>query len=219
MYLAGVAPGRLLELGCGSGARLLLLRNLGWDVQGQDVDPKAVEAARAHAGCTVHLGSLEALELPKGSYDAIVMNHVLEHVVDPEGLLQRCSDLLVPGGRLVSIVPNLGSHAATEFGPHWWGLDPPRHLFHFSTSNLLPLAERAGLAGSEVHTAIDNHEFWLVGSYFLRGRARGHIELGGKLSASRKLMALARQYGVLLLAALRKVEGDECVLYWQKPRE
>ena len=75
-------PGSVLDVGCGDGRRLVRLRELGWRVQGQDVDPRASEAAQ-RAGITVHLGPLETLQ---GEFDAVVMSHVIEHVHDPVSL-------------------------------------------------------------------------------------------------------------------------------------
>src|SRR5277367_3276934 len=59
MHSDEVKRGTLLDVGCGSGARLARLRSLGWDVYGQDVDPVAVGYARETLGLNVHLGPLD----------------------------------------------------------------------------------------------------------------------------------------------------------------
>ena len=79
MYLDGVQPGRLLDVGCGSGERLALLQSLGWEVVGQEVDSSAAQHARDHYGVDVRIGTLEAIGLPEASFDAVVANHVIEH--------------------------------------------------------------------------------------------------------------------------------------------
>src|SRR5690606_25009951 len=88
MSLSGLPAGRVLEVGSGAGALLQRLHALGWETEGQDVDPSA--ASIHNNDITVHLGELKALSLPSESYDAVVMNHVIEHVHDPVSLLQEC---------------------------------------------------------------------------------------------------------------------------------
>ena len=94
MYLGNQPPGRLLEIGCGSGERLAHFAAKGWNVQGQDVDAKAVAHARESTALPVHLGPIESLPESAGPFDAVVMNHVIEHVHDPVALLRRAAALL-----------------------------------------------------------------------------------------------------------------------------
>jgi SAM-dependent methyltransferase len=72
------------------------------------------------------------------------MGHVLEHVPDPRALLAECRRIIKPGGRLVSITPNVSSWGHQIFGPHWLGLDPPRHLHLFTPASLRRLAQDTG---------------------------------------------------------------------------
>ena len=105
-YLGDVPAGRLLEVGCGSGWRLAEFRRLGWDVVGQEVDEKAATHARESHGLTVLAGPLEELGLRPSSFDAVVLNHVIEHVPEPVRLLDECWRLVRQGGRLVCVTPN-----------------------------------------------------------------------------------------------------------------
>jgi SAM-dependent methyltransferase len=136
MYLDKTKPGRLLEVGSGAGHRLAAFRARGWQAEGQELD------ARAPAG--VHIGPLRKLALPESTYDAVVMNHVLEHVTDPVALLGECRRLLRPGGTFVATTPNLDSHGHRRFGADWRGLEPPRHLHLFTPASLTTVANRAG---------------------------------------------------------------------------
>lgn len=149
MYLDQTTPGRLLEIGCGNGQRLARFREAGWDVTGQEVDPTAAALAREKFGLKVHL---EALEKLTGSYDMIVMNHVIEHVPDPAVVLRECHRLMRSGGGLVLTTPNIASYGHRRFGADWRGLDPPRHLHLFSKTTLRTLAERAGFLSPTITT-------------------------------------------------------------------
>ncbi|MBN2408840.1 MAG: class I SAM-dependent methyltransferase, partial [Candidatus Aminicenantes bacterium] len=78
------------------------------------------------------------------SFQAIVMNHVIEHVPDPSGVLRKCRRLLAPGGRMVIVTPNPAGLGHRLFKKSWANLDPPRHPHLFSPKALRAAAEEAG---------------------------------------------------------------------------
>jgi len=145
MWLKASERGRLLDIGCGNGYFLVQMRDLGWDVVGVEPDPKAVKVARDHFGLRVFQGTLEEAKFPDDSFDVITMNHVIEHVPDPIGLLSECRRILKPNGKLVVVTPNIKSLGRYLFGKSWVHWDPPRHLFLFSSKSLRTCAEKAGL--------------------------------------------------------------------------
>jgi len=156
MYLANTRPGRLLEVGCGNGQRLMQFRALGWQVEGQEVDPNAAAFTHTSCGINVHLGKLDTLGLSPATFDAIIMNHVIEHVHDPVALFAECHRLLKPGGKLVAATPNIASYGHKRFGSFWMALDPPRHLHLFSCQALQQVAETAGFTHYELWTTNAN---------------------------------------------------------------
>jgi 2-polyprenyl-3-methyl-5-hydroxy-6-metoxy-1,4-benzoquinol methylase len=142
------APGggaRLLDVGSGDGSFVAWMRALGWDAEGLEPDPAAAERARA-AGVPVTTASLEEAGFGPGSFEAITMSHVIEHLHDPPTALERCRLLLRPGGTLWLATPNLAGYGHSTFGCDWIGLDPPRHLVVFTRASLVAAAERAGFA-------------------------------------------------------------------------
>jgi SAM-dependent methyltransferase len=209
-YLADTKPGRVLEVGCGDGSRLLRLRKRGWLVVGQDVDPHAGAHALAADGITVYGGNLEALHLPDGRYDAIVMNHVIEHAVDPLGLLQECHRLLVPGGQLVVVTPNALSFGHRFFGAYWVNLDPPRHLFLFSARNLPTLARKAGHSRLETRTSAAAAAFSGAASWDIW--RRGRHDVGSPPPESTRMVGLAFQIAASLAIRIWRRSGEEIVL-------
>ena len=74
----------------------------------------------------------------------ISMQHVLEHLPDPQESLARCRALLEPAGILVISVPSISSFEARVFKQRWIGLDLPRHLTHFTPATLTTIVERTG---------------------------------------------------------------------------
>ena len=137
--------GRLLDVGCANGEFLIRMRDLGWEVEGIDPDPRAVEIAQA-AGLDVRLGVLEEATAPDERYDAITLSHVIEHLHDPPAVLRACLRALRPGGRIWIATPNMDAHGRREFGPSWAGLDPPRHLVLFTRVALERALAEAGFA-------------------------------------------------------------------------
>ena len=155
-YLPIGTRGRLLDLGCGSGELLGRMRSLGWQAEGIDVDSAAVEAARRN-GFKVQAGSLHEQKFPEGSFDAVVMSHVIEHVHRPLELLAEVRRILKRGRRLVIATPNARSLGHRLLGSRWPFLDPPRHLQIFTRHALRSLVLAAGFGVvrtcTEVRTA------------------------------------------------------------------
>ena len=145
-HLPAKTGGTLLDVGCGSGAFLAQMAALGWRTQGIDPDPAAVASAR-EAGLHVRQATLADLDTGQhaGSFDAITLSHVIEHLHDPGGDLRRIERLLRSGGLLWIATPNLEALGLRRFGAAWLGLDPPRHLVLFTRASLEQLVRHAGL--------------------------------------------------------------------------
>jgi SAM-dependent methyltransferase len=127
-HLPRLAPGaRVLDVGCGAGGFLDLVRASGWTAVGVDFDPNAVNAARAR-GLDVHVGDIGRLEGEPGMFDAISFNHVIEHLFSPGKAINQAFRLLRPGGAIHLELPNVNALGLEVFGQDWRGLEPPRHL-------------------------------------------------------------------------------------------
>jgi SAM-dependent methyltransferase len=167
-FLHHKPEGRLLDVGCGSGEWLLAMRDLGWEVEGVDFDGDAVQAA-AEQGVLVRRGVLEDQHYPAGSFDAVTLNHVIEHVPDPLATLRECARVLRPGGDLVLFTPNNGSLGHRVFGCHWRGLEPPRHLHVFCPESMSALLRAAGFTRYEVST-LNSDYIWRKSAALWAGR-------------------------------------------------
>lgn len=142
-YAHYIPGGRLLDVGCGDGTYLAHMRDLGWEVEGVEVDPRAVEQARK-LDLIIHKGNLEQMSFQDYRFDVVTLNHVLEHVHAPLKLLKECYRILKPGGTLIAITPNTSSAAHCWFKESWRGLEPPRHIHLFTSPALRRLAMAAG---------------------------------------------------------------------------
>jgi SAM-dependent methyltransferase len=139
---------RILDVGCGDGFHLRLLRDFGrptWTLEGVDANDRAIDAAR-RAGLTVHHGTIEQLSLPAASYDLVLLIATIEHVDDPAGVLRAVRRLLKPGGRVVIVTDNTATLDFAVFGGrHWGGYHFPRHFNLFNRGTLKRLSAIAEL--------------------------------------------------------------------------
>ena len=169
MWLSAPAPerGHLLDVGCGSGAFLQTMRELGWHVHGVEPDAAAARVAREHYGLDISCGTLEEAALAAEQFDAITMRHVIEHLPDPVTTLRECRRLLKPSGRLIVTTPNVESLGRRVFGTSWRGLEVPRHLQLFSVGTLAECAHRAGLHVRAVRTSANSARWMHAASRLL----------------------------------------------------
>ena len=131
----------VLDFGCGNGGLLTRLRDRGLcHLYGFDFDPKAREAARAQ-GFRVFDRLDEALAHTP-AFDVIVLNHVLEHLDDPESVLRTLMGSLAGGGEIRLRTPNAASLLSRLFGDAWRGYETPRHLHLFNPHSIRRLADR-----------------------------------------------------------------------------
>ncbi|MBM3676008.1 MAG: class I SAM-dependent methyltransferase [Actinobacteria bacterium] len=151
------ADARVIDVGCGDGFHLDLLRRhgpAGWRLEGVDLDPRAVDAAEGR-GLTVHRGSVEDLDLGERRFDAALLIQTVEHLADPGRVLRAVRRLLVPGGRVLVVTDNTGSpDFALAKRRHWGGYHFPRHWYLFDGPSLRALAVRSGFEVAELSTMV-----------------------------------------------------------------
>jgi SAM-dependent methyltransferase len=174
---------RILDVGCGFGDLLAYLRSRGCVVQGVDPDPRAADAAAAY-DVPVHVGSLESLRAPAGSFDVAVLCHSLEHVMDPEPLLREVHRLLRPGGRLHVAVPNGGAAGLAIEGVDWMHFSHPLHLWFFDVFALGRLLARCGFAPCEGPSTTSR--------WHPLGTWRNGVRTAGFRAATGRLLRIAR---------------------------
>jgi 2-polyprenyl-3-methyl-5-hydroxy-6-metoxy-1,4-benzoquinol methylase len=165
--------GSLLDYGCGTGMFLRQASGQGWTVVGLEPDDGARKTAAA-SGVTVYaeLGEISAA-YADGSFSAITLWHVLEHVVELKGTLATLRSKLADDGIMIVAVPNPDSFDARHYGAHWAAYDVPRHLYHFSPAVLSALMSQAGLELVSRHPMkFDSFYVSLLSEKYRHGRTR-----------------------------------------------
>jgi SAM-dependent methyltransferase len=112
-YLQFFQPGQhVLDLGCGAGYFVKMLREQGVEARGVDLDPLTMVEARAQNLPIIQADALNYLqELPDNSLDAIFNAHLVEHleVEAVYSLIRAAQRVLKPGGFLLIVTPNVRS--------------------------------------------------------------------------------------------------------------
>jgi len=143
--------GRLIDFGCGSAVFLNYARENGWNTTGVDFNLKTIDDVKANGHVGFVFTDDSSLDgIADDSADVIRLNHVLEHLYQPEHVLRLLIRKLKPGGTMRIAVPNPAGISATEFGAHWKGLDCPRHVILYPPDTLVAFLRKLGVGDISV---------------------------------------------------------------------
>ena len=165
---------RLLDVGCGPGLLLDEARRRAYDVLGLELSTASVRHARDELGLPVESQALADYGA-NGGFDVIVLADVIEHLDDVPAGLDRCRELLAPGGTLCVVTPDPSSRTARLVGGGWWGY-VPAHTF------LLPRATLRRLLTDRGLTIVSDVS--LVRTFSLGYWVAGLSERGGPIGAA-----------------------------------
>jgi 2-polyprenyl-3-methyl-5-hydroxy-6-metoxy-1,4-benzoquinol methylase len=143
-HLPGVATPRYLDVGCSTGFVVEAARDAGWTSVGLDLNPSAVEFGRSR-GLDLRPVALEDAAFEAGSFDAVSLFDVLEHLLDPLRTLRACTRLLAPGGIVFLYVPNYDSASRLLMGKDAHFIWPTHHLNYYTPATMRDLMARQGL--------------------------------------------------------------------------
>ena len=149
----GDGSGRLLDVGCGEGFVLSRFSKEGWQVEGIDFSVAGVEAMNPDMASFVEQGDifrlLEARIKRNAGYDLVWLGNVLEHVLDPVGLMNSLRRLVQSDGVLVVTVPNDGTtyheglYSDGLIDRRFW-VAIPDHMSYFCADSLRNISESTG---------------------------------------------------------------------------
>lgn len=165
-------PGKLLDVGCGTGEFMLEMKQAGWDIRGVERDGNAAACAIENHKLRIVKGTIHDLPAVNKTYDVITMWHVLEHIYDVHQTVQRVRDLLKPGGLFVVAVPNAASLDASIYRQNWIAWDSPRHVQHFSFETLSTLMKMHSMTlKKSLHLPLDTCFNTLMSEDLIRKRS------------------------------------------------
>jgi 2-polyprenyl-3-methyl-5-hydroxy-6-metoxy-1,4-benzoquinol methylase len=197
-------PGRLLDVGPGTGIFLYLARrDYGWTPAGIDICAESAEKAATEFDVALDTGDFLTHEYAPESFDAVAMLDMLEHTVDPSTTLHRAFELLAPGGVIYIAVPNQRC-LMTVILDQWIRLGLPAgkfflerlyvepHVYYFNPSALTRALESAGfemlgVRGGNVYLGRYRLPLWM------RIPMEITLQVGALFGMSAKILALARK--------------------------
>jgi len=138
--------GKLLDIGCGKGHLLTQAKKRGWDCSGYDVDCSSVEYFSNKLGVKMFCGAFDKIHWEPNSFDVVSMHHVFEHLKNPISYLNIINSILVKGGILFIVIPNIKSLSSIlKFQLEKLGIrksniakyyDTSHHLFYYGPKTL-----------------------------------------------------------------------------------
>jgi hypothetical protein len=143
---------RLLDIGCGTGSFVTILRSLGYQAQG--LDPFVSADIMDEFGLCVRKGELHGV---REQFDVLVFLHSLEHM--PVDALVSARKIIRSNGLCVVRIP-IVNWAWQHFGTNWVQLDAPRHLFLHSVRSFQLLAKQSGFRVEKVVYDSVDFQFW-----------------------------------------------------------
>jgi 2-polyprenyl-3-methyl-5-hydroxy-6-metoxy-1,4-benzoquinol methylase len=144
------AGDRVLDIGCGAGEFVYLMRGQGIEATGIEPGEEFSEFSRSVMKVPIQTATVETAVVERGSQQLITMFHMLEHAADPRRTLSTIRGWLAPEGRLVVEVPNVD--ATVQAPAHRFHY---AHLYNFTAATLNALGGVAGLAVVETQHSED----------------------------------------------------------------
>ncbi|MBV6518280.1 MAG: hypothetical protein DCC43_00775 [Candidatus Brocadia sp.] len=143
--------GKLLDIGCGYGHFIEIMKQQGWSVYGIDLSPKVLLYAK-EKGLDVLETSIDDVSVPDEYFDVVTAFYVLEHVTNPLHVLKNMYKMLKPCGILVLRVPHTTPiiRILSFFRIKNNLYDTPYHLFDYSPEIIIQLLKKAGFSSVKV---------------------------------------------------------------------
>lgn len=135
---------KILEIGCGDGRSLLQLQALGYDVYGIETDEN-MKKAQEELGLNMHIGTIENCGFTPKTFDYIIANQLIEHIINLDSFIESCKTLLKDDGSLIFSTPNSGSLYRKLCGKKWVNWHIPYHQQIFSNKSLGLLLKKHNL--------------------------------------------------------------------------
>ena len=161
---------RVLDIGCGRCESLEYYQRHGCEAHGMETDRNAEKIAK-HFGFNVKIGLFNPECFEENYFDAVTLDMVIEHILNPHDILQGVRKILKPGGKLIFNYPTEASLGRYFFGKRWLHWHTPYHVQFFSKQSVRRLAEKNGFEIVLNKSMTESH--WLLLQWvmlFVHGR-------------------------------------------------
>lgn len=202
----------ILDVGCGAGALLYSLREIGMKKL-LGIDPYNNENIEYGNGLLIQKKKIQEVN---SNWDVVMFHHSFEHIPDPFETLQAVAERLTPDGYCIIRIPIVSSYAWEHYGVNWVQIDAPRHIFLHSLKSLNILANKCGLKLCDVVYDSTAFQFWGSEQYIkdipLRDERSYSENPNASLFSESEISAFAND--AIQLNASK--EGDQAIFYFRK---
>jgi len=168
----------ILEVGCAGGMTGKVLKEMGFHVVGVELIEGLIEDARPYYESII-IGDVEKIDLPfdKEYFDCILYGDVLEHLVDPWGLVKKHNFYIKKGGSVICSIPNIRHYRIIKrlaLKGEWEytedGIMDKTHLRFFTIKTIKRLFEDAGFEIKEIKKRPSGAGWIKTINYLLKNR-------------------------------------------------
>ncbi len=196
-------PGRMLDVGPGTGVFMHLASDAGWDPRGIDLTSQSAETAEKEFGLPVDVGNFFHYEYEPESFDCVSMNDVLEHALNPVEFLERAHSLLKPDGVVSIAVPSQHSLFTLLVDIWVWlfgvgkaylldRLYVKPHLYYFGPRELRATMQRSGFDVIHLEGANVALERYKIPGW-IRLASQAVLRTGALIGMSGRVYAIGRK--------------------------
>lgn len=142
--------GRVLDIGCAAGFFLKVMKDIGYDAYGLDISSTAYDYLMNHYDFKIFRGDIFEAEYKDKLFDIITLWDVLEHLIDPELVLDEIYRILKKQGVLVIETLNIDSLNFKLLQNRWPLFFPDYHLFYYNKKFLIKLLNKIGFTVKKI---------------------------------------------------------------------
>jgi SAM-dependent methyltransferase len=138
--------GKMLEVGCAFGFFLASAEKMGWETQGFEISKYASQIAINNY--KINVKNVDFLSEPSVSnmYDVVCLFDTIEHLLDPNVVIEKVAKELKPGGKIVITTGDINSIHAKVLRKKWRLLAPPLHIYYYSPESITYLLQKHGFS-------------------------------------------------------------------------
>lgn len=157
----GNLESNILDVGCGSGELLQILRKSGFKKL-TGVDPYVKSDMFYDDGLLIYKKDVFDLE---DKYDLIMLHHSFEHMAEPCKIMAKLKTLLADNGTLLIRIPLVDSYVWRKYGIDWFEIDAPRHFFLHTVKSMNYLSEKNEFVINRIFYDSLYHQFTISEKY------------------------------------------------------
>jgi len=157
--------GRSLDIGCTTGLLPKMLKDIGFEAEGIELNKKSAAWGSEHYGVPIRVGGFEEV---RGTYDLITVTDVLEHTQHPLHTLLSLRDHLTSNGYVVASFPDINSIESRYYrllsrllrrGGLWRTCHIPYHIWEFTPATARAMFNRSGFLVRAFRRSYSRDEF------------------------------------------------------------